>query len=309
MGLQQPRSRFGREDGEDVEFRNSGFVKILRAGAGCVRPEILYMNIDFKQHVPFGNTGLMVSRLGIASGYGVPAASMEKAFHEYNLNYFFISFIKRSQVKIALGNLLGSHRDKIVLVLPYFPGDNGLLMRRTVEGWLRRLNIDNLDAVILQDIRKLKQKVFDRALKLRDEGKIKFIGMSSHDRSLLGSIIKGEIDAPVDFFHVRYNFAHRGAEKDIFPYLPAVNRPGIVNFTATCWGKPFKEKNMPPGEIPLKGSDCYRFVLSNPNVDVCVTGPSTAEQMEENLTTLEKGPLTEEEMTRIKRIGDYIYNK
>ena len=37
--------------------------------------------MDFKQHVPLGRTGLMVSRLGIASGYGVPAAAMEKAFH------------------------------------------------------------------------------------------------------------------------------------------------------------------------------------------------------------------------------------
>jgi hypothetical protein len=57
----------------------------------------------------------MVSRLGIASGYGVPAASIEKAFYEHDLNYFYLSFLKRSQVKIALGNLLPRYRDKMVI--------------------------------------------------------------------------------------------------------------------------------------------------------------------------------------------------
>jgi hypothetical protein len=37
--------------------------------------------MDFKERVPFGRTGLMVSRIGLASGYGVPAAAIEKAFH------------------------------------------------------------------------------------------------------------------------------------------------------------------------------------------------------------------------------------
>jgi len=31
---------------------------------------------DFKQHVPLGRTGLTLSRLGMASGYGVPAAAI-----------------------------------------------------------------------------------------------------------------------------------------------------------------------------------------------------------------------------------------
>jgi len=108
-------------------------------------------------------------------------------------------------------------------------------------------------------------------------------------------------------FQLRYNAVHRGAEKDIFPYLPEQNRPGIVNFTATCWRKLLNAKNMPAGERPLSGTDCYRFVLSNPNVDVCLTGPSSAERLEQNLEALEAGPLSAEEMERIVRIGDHIH--
>jgi aryl-alcohol dehydrogenase-like predicted oxidoreductase len=251
----------------------------------------------------------MVGRLGIASGYGVPAASVEKAFHEHNLNYFFVSLGKRSQIKIALGNLLGRYRDKMVIVLPYWPVDKGLFLRRSIEAWLRRLKVDAVDVVLLQGVRKPSQRLFDRVLKLKEEGKVRFIGMSSHERPFFGRIARGELELPVDLFHVRYNVVHRGAEEDIFCHLAQDSRPGIVVFTATCWRKPLKARNMPTGEAPLTAADCYRFVLSNPNVNVCITGPSSARQMAENLAALSGGPLSDEEMARVKRIGDHTYRK
>jgi predicted aldo/keto reductase-like oxidoreductase len=55
--------------------------------------------------------------------------------------------------------------------------------------------------------------------------------------------------------------------------------------------------------------DCYRFVLSNPAVDICMTGARTRGMMLENLETLESGPLSTEEMERIRRIGDHVYGK
>ena len=64
---------------------------------------------------------------------------------------------------------------------------------------------------------------------------------------------------------------------------------------------------MPPGEKPLTASDCYRFVLSHPNVDLCIMGPKTEEQMLGGLETLEKGPLSEAEMERVRKIGDYVH--
>ncbi len=280
-------------------IENGGHLTIARGGR----------RMDFRQHVPLGQTGLMVSRLGIASGNGVPAAYIEKAFHEHNLNYFYISFPKRSQIKIALGNLLPRNRDKTIIALPYFPVDKGFFLRRSVEAWLRRLNLDTVDVILLQDVRKPSQRLFDRALKLKEEGKVRFIGMSSHKRPFFGRIARGELDLPLDLFQVRYNVVHRGAEEDIFPHLPQDNNPGIVVFTATCWRKPLKAKNMPAGEAPLTAADCYRFVLSNPNVNVCITGPSSARQMEENLAALAGGPLSDEEMARVKRIGDHIYRK
>jgi aryl-alcohol dehydrogenase-like predicted oxidoreductase len=265
--------------------------------------------MDFRQHVPLGQTGLMVSRLGIAAGYGIPAISIEKAFHEHNLNYFFLSFPRRGRMRNALGNLLPGYRDKTIIVTPYFPVDKGLFLHRSIEGWLRRLNLDTIDIVMLQDVRTPSPQIFERAMKLKEEGKVRFIGMSSHERPLLGRIASGDLDLPVDLLQVRYNLVHRSAEEDIFPHLHQENKPGIVAFTTTCWRKPLKAANMPPGKTPLTAADCYRFALSNPNVDFCITGPSSAQQMEENLAALDGGPMSEEEIVRCKRIGDHIYRK
>ena len=83
----------------------------------------------------------------------------------------------------------------------------------------------------------------------------------------------------------------------------------MVTYTATRWGQLLKESKMPPGEKPLSAKDCYRFVLSNPAVDICMTGTRTLEMMRENLEILDSGALNAREMERIRRIGDHIYGK
>jgi predicted aldo/keto reductase-like oxidoreductase len=264
--------------------------------------------MDFKERVPFGRTGVMVSRIGLAGGFGVPTAAIEKAFHEYGINYLWVSFLKRGNMKRAIHNLAPKHRDELCIVLPW-PARGGFFLQNYVERWLKKLKIEQADLVVLQDQRKpLRQKLVERVHRLRDSGKLRFVGMSSHERPFLGKIARGEVKAPVDFFQVRYNAVHTGAEQDIFPYLPQEDRPGIVIFTATCWGKLLKPKLMPAGERPLAPADCYRFVLSHPDVNVCVTGPSTAAQMKDNLKALDAGPLDEKEMARVRQIGKHIYD-
>jgi predicted aldo/keto reductase-like oxidoreductase len=66
---------------------------------------------------------------------------------------------------------------------------------------------------------------------------------------------------------------------------------------------------MPPGESPLKSSNCYRFAISHPMVDVCITGPKNRERIREALKALDLGPLSKEEIARIKRIGDHVHAK
>jgi hypothetical protein len=102
---------------------------------------------------------------------------------------------------------------------------------------------------------------------------------------------------------VRYNAAHPGAERDCFPRLPAEGRPGIVAFTGTSWGQMMNPKYTPPGERTPSAGDCYRFVLSNPDVDVCATGPTLAAHVDEAIAARELGPMTADELAWMRRVG------
>lgn len=92
--------------------------------------------MDFKQQVTLGKTGLRVSRIGLASGYGVPAAAIEKAFHEYRVNYLYVSpYLNLGNMGQAIRNLAPNHRVELCVVLarPFFSGLGGLRLERFVE--------------------------------------------------------------------------------------------------------------------------------------------------------------------------------
>jgi aryl-alcohol dehydrogenase-like predicted oxidoreductase len=149
--------------------------------------------------------------------------------------------------------------------------------------------------------------VIEAAVKLRDEGKVRFLAMSSHHRPLLGDMARRAGDLPIDIYMFRYNAAHRGAERDVFPHVGAAPRPAIVAYTATRWGHLLDPARMPPGEAPLRARDCYRFALSHAAVDLVLCGPANAAQMDEAISALDAGPLSAAERERIERIGAHVY--
>jgi predicted aldo/keto reductase-like oxidoreductase len=265
--------------------------------------------MSFSEPVILGRTGLKVGRLGIASGYGAPAAAIEEAF-ERGCNYFtWGTVIKgyKPQMRQALQNIVAKgQRDRLVLAA-FTYAHNNFFTERMLRRGLRSAGLDHADVLILGYFsRRPSRRLIDGALRMKEKGLIRCLGLSSHNRKLLGGLAKG---GEFDVLHLRYNAAHRGAEKDIFPFLGGEKRPGTVAFTATRWGKLLDPKKMPPGEKPPTAPDCYRFVLSNPAVDVCMSGAKTVDQMHENLSILDGGPMSEKEPARMRLIGDFVYGK
>ncbi len=263
----------------------------------------------FSEKVVLGRTGLIVGKLGLSSSFGAPSAAYEEAF-EKGCNFFSIgTFMKgrSSEMVRAIQQIQkNGYREKLIISMAEYthsrwPG------REQFHLGLKKLGVEYVDVLMLgYYFRKPRKAVLDLASGLKDKGLARFISISSHNRSLLKDL---RDDGLIDIFHVRYNAVNNGAEKDVFPYVGGENRPGIVAYTATRWRQLLKESRMPPGEKPLSAKDCYRFVLSNPAVDVCMTGVRNLEMMRENLETLNSGPLSPEEMERIRRIGDHIYGK
>ena len=81
----------------------------------------------------------------------------------------------------------------------------------------------------------------------------------------------------------------------------------IVAFTATSWGQLMDPKRVPAGERIPAAADCYRFVLSNPAVDVCIAGPKNEEQARAASDALRLGPLNEEELAWMRRVGRAVH--
>jgi len=52
---------------------------------------------------------------------------------------------------------------------------------------------------------------------------------------------------------------------------------------------------------------CYRFVLSNPAIDVCLTAPSNLRQLRENIEAVRRGPLAEDDMQFMRNFGDAVH--
>ncbi|MBN1224629.1 MAG: aldo/keto reductase [Candidatus Aminicenantes bacterium] len=263
------------------------------------------MEIWLSERIKLGKTNLKTGRLGLGAAYGTPTEALEAAF-EAGCNYFYWGALRNKKMAQAIRNITArGKRDELIVVIQDFRR-NGKGLEQSLMRGLKKLGLEYADVLLLGWHNKPpKDKVLDAAEKLRDRGAFKFLGLSSHKRILFPKLAE---DDRFDVFHIRYNAANRGAEEDIFPYMNE-NRPAIVAFQTTRRMSLVKSKKIPENEKRPTAGDCYRFALSNPLVDVAISAPSTALQMEENLTEVAEGPMTGEELDWMRRIGDYVYGR
>jgi aryl-alcohol dehydrogenase-like predicted oxidoreductase len=249
-----------------------------------------------------GRSGLVAGRLGVASSYGVPAASVEKAF-ERGVNYLYWGSRRTAEFRNALRHL-APRRDRYVLVVQSYSRFANLL-RWSFERALREIPTDYADVLLLGLWNKpIPLRVMDAARSLRDRGLVRHLAVSAHHRPVVPVFASG---GDFDVLHFRYNAVHRGAERDIFPELPPAGGPGLVAYTATNWGGLLNPKRIPAGERVPTAADCYRFVLSRPEVDVCLTGPANAAELDDALQALDRGPMDAIELAWMRRVGDALY--
>jgi len=258
-----------------------------------------------KQKITLGKTSLIVGRLGIGASYGAPTAALEEAF-ERGCNYFYWGALRNSKMAEAIKNIIArGKRDELVIAIQDFRRTAKGVEKSLIRG-LKKLDIDYADVLLLGwHHNPPSSRIVEAVERLRKIGAFRYLGISSHNRSLFAGLLK---DSHYDVFQFRYNAAHRGAEQDIFPYFPE-ERPGTVAFQATKRMTLVKSKRIPAREKRPTAGDCYRFVLSHPSVDVVTMGPSKAEHVRENLAEAAKGPMPAPEMEWMRRIGDYVNKK
>ena len=248
--------------------------------------------------------GRRMCRLGLATSLGIDGQDLEWAL-EQGINYVFWTPYSR-RVTESLKAIINHDRESLVLASGPTTGYFGGSIRRACERLLKKLRTDYLDVFQLFWLGRgsaWSASTIEALVSLRESGMVRAIGVSIHDRKRAGMLAE---ESPLDMLMIRYNAAHPGAEQDIFPHL-AKRKPAIVAYTATRWRGLLKRPKGWNGPV-MSAADCYRFCLSNPHVDIVLSGPKTRQQLEENLLNLrEKGPLSEEEDRWIGDFGQVVH--
>ncbi|MBI3821647.1 MAG: aldo/keto reductase [Planctomycetes bacterium] len=254
----------------------------------------------------FGPLG-KICRLGLA-------AHMRGKLHEDDVHHaidrgvtFLNWFGADDYLGRAIANLGSKRRDVFVCV--QFEARTAADAERELDQLLRGLRTDYLDVVTFYYVEAEAERqqitgpggALEFCRRAQEQGKIRMLGVTSHQRPLAAEIARSGL---VDMLMIRYNAAHRGAEREIFPTTTALNMP-VVAYTCLRWGALLELTIAdPPGLVLPTALDCYRFVLQNPAATVALTAPCTRAELDENLRLLDdwRG-LSEEEYQRLIEHG------
>ncbi|MHA1963447.1 MAG: aldo/keto reductase [Candidatus Thorarchaeota archaeon] len=157
---------------------------------------------------------------------------------------------------------------------------------------LERLNEEYVDFYLFHALNKklyeekvLSLNLIDRALKAKEEGKIRHLGFSFHDKP---EVLKEIIDSGhFDLMLVQYNIVDQ-VNHGMINY--AGEKGLAVAVMGPVGGGRLAGKNMPeemktwlsPGRTNFADL-AFKFVFSNPNVSVALSGMSTEEMLDDNL--------------------------
>jgi aryl-alcohol dehydrogenase-like predicted oxidoreductase len=248
-----------------------------------------------------------VFRLGLAATYRPGERAVQYAL-DHGVNYLF-AFAIDTNITGVVRRMNADQREKIVLATG---GYNWLIghtsLKKSLDNALRRYRTDYIDVFHFLGIMKpgeFPPRIQDELAELRASGKVRATSVSCHNRKFAGQLAAS---GAVDALMIRYNAAHPGAEADIFPHV-AAHKTGVVSYTATRWGRLLaRPRGWPKGEPVATAGQCYRFALSNANVQVALSAPLNQKQLEENLREVERGPLPEDEVAFLRRFGAYVHD-
>lgn len=171
--------------------------------------------------------------------------------------------------------------------------------RREVHARLQESRLDYLDQFLLGALefgdplshpRGMLDEALDELFKLRDEGKCRFIGFSTHTPDYAARLL--ETFPAFDAVMAPYNFANRAAEGALTNIIQQLGTAWIAMKTHIwhIYGIPvtvLRHLKPVPGRIALDpsaaiGAFALQFVLQNPHITTCVPAMNTEAAVDEN---------------------------
>lgn len=224
-----------------------------------------------------------------------------------------------SEVVVGLA-LKDGYREKVTLVTKCPVGHSSFTkpedFDRFLDEQLTRLDQDSVDIYLLHALDKnsyeekvVKFNLVERAMKAKAEGKIKHLGFSFHDEP---EVLKDIIDSgDFELMLVQYNIIDQ-VNHEMINY--AGEKGLAVAIMGTVGGGRLAGTSLPdemkkwltPGRVNFVDL-AFRYVLSNPNVSVALSGMGSDEMLDDNLSHASRtdyNQLSEDEKQSVDEIAN-----
>jgi hypothetical protein len=249
-----------------------------------------------------GKTGLEVSDISFGSSRTTDPALVRYAL-ERGVNYFDTAeSYQEGRSERALGEALEGDRDRVLLASKVEAGPRTprAEIMESLEGSLRRLRTDRVDVYFnhaVNDVARLQNPEWlEFASRAREQGKIRFTGISGHGGRLVECLDYALDHDLVDVILCGYNFGQDPAFHQRFtsrldwvavqPDLPRVLEKAHAKGVGVIAMKTLRGarlNDMRPFEQggASFAQAAFRWVLSNPNVDALVISMTSRETIDE----------------------------
>ena len=298
-------------------------------------------------YVTLGRTGLRVSVAGLGCGGPSRLGMRDGASEEqcadiirraFDLGVNFLDTAEVYGTEGVVGRALkGMPRDKVVIsTKKKFPLDDPKdpagETRRSIEQSLRLMGTDYIDVYHIHGVEPQEYdyavaNVLPVLVKLREEGKIRFVAISEAfvDDMTHKMLTRGVPENHWDVIMVGFNILNQSAGRAVFPKTLAADVGTLVMFAVRkAFSNPKRLREV-CGELKQKGlidydgddplafavgagkassfvDAAYRFCRYQPGAHVILTGTGSAEHLKQNIESINKPPLPEEVVGRLREM-------
>ncbi len=262
-----------------------------------------------------GRTDIMASRLGFG-GMTIPRVSKKEAVatlqKALDLGVNFIDTAAaygRGDSEEKIGQVMKTRRHECFLSSRTKDADKAG-MARAIDKSLRRLKTDQIDVYGSHDVSTQARydlllgpgRAIEALQKARDAGKIRFIGVTTHNWALARKMIQTDL---LDAMLITYNISNREADGWV---IPAAKERDVGLFVMKVFGNSRLLRLTPTDEDRHPTvRECLRFALANDDLPVILTGAKSPEEIAENAAIVEEFEgMSEEEGAELRAFGDRL---
>ena len=261
---------------------------------------------EVRRYGELGRTGLKISDISFG-GARLQTGDEDVVRHAYDrgINYFDSADNYGDGVsETVIGNALKGKRDKVYLTSKTLagPSDSKESMMTSLEGSLKRLQTDHIDVYFnhaVNDVDRIKNPEWHAFTEsAKQQGKLRFVGMSGHAGNLIECLDWGIDSGRFDVILCAYNFGQDPSfyqrftrdfdfvaiQADLPRVITKAKAKGVgVIAMKTLRGARLNDMRPYEKDGATFSQAAFRWVLSNHDVDALIVTMTSATQIDEYL--------------------------